>query len=203
MKLKSGGGEPSSVGSLPALANEHLKEQVLYEEILQVANKFAADSPGVSRLFLERLEEGLLTRDENPASHFCVYFLPFNSKKGKVFIVHHKKSRLWLSPGGHIDKGEELLTTLNREMDEELGVKGFFKEAPEPFLLTITPIENSTQPCKTHFDIWYLVNTDGSVFQINPREFHDTKWMTIDEAEKIVTDYANKKALEFLKKQTP
>lgn len=152
------------------------------------------------KTYQQRLTEGLPTRDENPASHFCAYFLPFDSKNKKVFIVHHKKSGLWISPGGHIDQGETLLEALNREIDEELGVKSFFTEEPSPFLLTITPIENRVQPCKSHFDVWYLVPTDGSNFNIDPEEFHDTKWMTIDEAEKIVTDLANRQALEAIKK---
>ena len=151
------------------------------------------------KAYQQRLTEGLPTRDENPASHFCAYFLPFDSLSKKIFIVHHKKSGLWISPGGHIDQGETLLQALNREIDEELGVKNFFTEEPLPFLLTITPIENRVQPCKSHFDVWYLVPTDGNNFNIDPEEFHDTKWMTIDDAEKIVTDAANLKALERLK----
>ena len=157
------------------------------------------DSESTRTNFLKRLEEGAFIRDENPQSHFCAYFLPYNSENKKVFIVHHKKSGLWLSPGGHIDKDEGLLEILNREIDEELGVKTFFKELPSPFLLTITPIENKVQPCKTHLDIWYLVNTDGANFNVDPKEFHETKWLTIDEAEKIVTDPPNRKALEFVK----
>lgn len=151
------------------------------------------------KAYQQRLTEDLPTRDENSASHFCAYFLPFDSQNKKVFIVHHKKSGLWISPGGHIDKGETLLEALNREIDEELGVKEFFKEEPSPFLLTITPIENPVQPCKSHYDVWYLVSTDGSNFNIDPQEFLDTKWMTIEEAEEIVTDPANRQALERIK----
>ena len=150
--------------------------------------------------FLERLEERAFTRDENSATHFCAYFPPYNPKDKKVFIVHHKKSGLWIFPGGHIDKGEGLLQTLNREIHEELGVQNFFKKEPEPFLLTITPIDNPKQICKAHYDIWCLVETDGADFAIDPTEFHTTQWMTIAEAEKIVTDRANKKVLEFLKR---
>ena len=65
--------------------------------------------------------------------------------------------------------------------------------------MTITPIEHGRTSCKTHFDIWYIMNTDGADFQIDPREFHDTKWLTIEEAEKIIIDPANKKALEYIK----
>lgn len=145
--------------------------------------------------YTKRIKEGLPTRDENPQSHFCAYFLPYNSKDEKVFIVHHKKSGLWLSPGGHIDEGETLLEALNREIHEELGVADFFREERLPFLLTITPIENKVQPCKTHFDVWFLAPTDGRNFNVDPIEFHETRWLTVDEAKKIVTDKANIEAL--------
>src|SRR5665213_1066199 len=140
---------------------------MLHDQILTIVDPSICDSEETRVSYLKRLEEGAFTRDENPKTHFCAYFLPYNEKSRKVFMIHHKKSGLWLSPGGHIDKGEGLLETLNREINEELGVKSFFKELPPPFLLTITPIENTTQPCKTHFDIWYLVKTDGSKFNFS------------------------------------
>ena len=167
------------------------------KSILNIMNPSLCDE-ATYKNFKQRLTEGLPTRDENPASHFCVYFLPFNSLNKKLFIVHHKKSGLWISPGGHIDKGETLVKSLNREIMEELGVKNFFSETPTPFLLTTTPIENRVQPCKMHYDVWYLVPTDGSNFSIDPKEFHDTKWLTISEAKNIVTDPANTKALDVL-----
>lgn len=172
---------------------------MLYDQIAKIIDVSICDNRDTCTKYLKRLEEGDLTRDENPKSHFCAYFFPYNPKNKKVFIIHHKKSGLWLSPGGHIDEGEGLLDTLNREINEELGVKNFFKESQSPFLLTITPIENKTQPCKAHFDIWYLMKTDGNLFEIDPREFHNTRWMTINEARKIVTDPPNRKALEILK----
>ena len=173
----------------------------LREQIAKIIEPSICDSENTRVNFLKRLEEGNFTRDENLQTHYCAYFLPYNQKDKKVFIVHHKKSGLWLSPGGHIDKGEGLLETLNREINEELGVKNFFQEPQSPFLLTITPIENKVQPCKVHYDIWYLVPTDGSNFNVDPKEFHETRWLTIDEAEKIVTDVPNRKALETIKKQ--
>ena len=38
-------------------------------------------------------------------------------------------------------------------------------------------------------------------FNVDPKEFHDTKWLTVDEAEKIVTDLPNRKALETIRKK--
>ena len=150
----------------------------------------------VALRFTERLAEGSLTRDEDPQTHFCAYFLPYNREIRKVFIIHHKKSGLWLSPGGHIDKGEDLMTTLNREIDEELGIKNKIEEKIKPFLLTITPINNSVQPCKEHLDIWYRIPMSEREINANLREFHDSRWVTLSEARELITDGPNLEALE-------
>lgn len=168
----------------------------LSQQIKQVANSFTNVAPQVSQRFLERLHEPGLTRDEGTASHYCVYFLPYNTETKQIFIVHHKKSGLWLSPGGHIDKGEDFLTALNREINEELGVTNYFSQLPEPFLITITPISNPAQPCKEHLDTWFLLETDGAHFNVDPQEFHETRWIGLEEAKSIVTDKANLQAIE-------
>ncbi|MBU3901429.1 NUDIX domain-containing protein [Patescibacteria group bacterium] len=157
-------------------------------------------SENVGKYFFKRLEEGKITRDENLTSHFCLYFLPYNPATKQVFIVHHKKSGLWLTPGGHIDKGENLTQALNREIQEELGVENQIKEKIKPFLLTITPINNPVQPCKEHLDIWYRFPTDGSEFNVDLKEFIDTKWLGINEARKLITDASNLQALDKMQK---
>lgn len=149
----------------------------------------------VGKRYLKRLEEGAPTRDENPASHFCCYFLPYNLATKQVFLVHHKKSGLWIFPGGHIDKGEHPLEALNREVEEELGVKGKVSDA-KPFLFTITLIDRPPHTCREHLDIWFRFEADGSEFHIDPREFHDTKWVNLAEARGCVTDPPNLQALD-------
>lgn len=154
----------------------------------------------IAEKFLSRLKERSLTRDENTQTHFCVYFLPFNPEMKQVFIGDHKKSGLWLVPGGHIDQGENLFAATNREISEELGVANYFSEIPKPFLLTITHITNERQSCKTHYDIWYLMETNGSNFQVDFTEFHQVKWLSISEARKYVTDSSTLKSFEKIEK---
>ncbi|MDP2815648.1 MAG: NUDIX domain-containing protein [Rectinemataceae bacterium] len=171
-----------------------------YDDIARILDARISESPETFALYQQRLVEGKLTRDENTQSHFCVYFLPYNPATKDVFIVHHKKSGLWIAPGGHIDEGETLFQALNREIKEELGVERSFTEMPAPFLLTITRIDSATHPCKMHFDIWFLLSTDGANFQIDPKEFHETRWVDITAARQIVTDKPNLTALTVIEK---
>ena len=148
------------------------------------------------QMYVKRLKSGPLERDLNPTSHFCAYFVPYNPETKQVLVGDHKKSGLWLMPGGHIDSGETLFTTLNREIEEELGVVNFYHERPQPFLMTITDILHDVRPCKKHFDVWHLVQTDGADFKIDYTEYNEVRWVTIPEARALVTDPANIAALD-------
>ena len=145
--------------------------------------------------WLKRVEEGDLTRDEGNISHLGCYFLPYNPETKQLFVVHHKKSGLWLFPGGHVDEGELPLQTLNREIEEELGAKDRITEEIKPFLLSITPINHDKIMCKEHLDIWFRFPTDGSEFVVDPTEFYETRWVSIQGAKNLMTDPPNLKAV--------
>lgn len=172
---------------------------ILEQEIRSVIDSSIAKEEVVSR-FLERLSQGNLTMDEDPVTHFCVYFLPFDAQSKRIFIGHHKKSGLWLVPGGHIDKGESLLQALNREIHEELGIENKAEQSIRPFLLTISPIINLVRPCKEHFDVWYRIPTDGSDFQGDFEEFHETRWASINEARELVVNKPNLEAFDVMER---
>jgi 8-oxo-dGTP pyrophosphatase MutT (NUDIX family) len=170
----------------------------LRKELEDILDESITPNKKVFSDYERRIKSNDYSRDENSSSHFCVYFLPFNSTTKKILLGHHKKSGKWLSPGGHIDAGESIYEGLNREIEEELRVKNFFKKRPTPFLLTITRINRKGTECKEHFDIWFLMKTDGSDFNIDMREYHDIKWLSINEARKMVTDRPNSIALDFI-----
>ncbi len=168
----------------------------LTEEITQIVAGYT--NTVISIAYQNRIGAGALTREENPHSHFCAYFVPFNKAAGTVLIGSHKKSGLWLMPGGHVEPNEPLINTLNREIEEELGVKDFYKAMPHAFLLTITHIVSDVRPCQEHFDMWFLMETDGKDMVIDYTEYHEVRWTTLAEAKELTKDPANQEAVRVL-----
>jgi len=167
----------------------------MIDRLAEWINHLAATFPNSSVLleFVSRAKKGQLTRDENPTTHFCVYFAAFDQKKEKVFIGHHKKSGLWIFNGGHIDKGETPEEALSREIGEEWGLEIDLKRIGEPKLFTITPIHNPTkQKCTKHYDIWYFVPVSQATFTPSKKnldtEFYTTGWYSIKDSRVMITD---------------
>lgn len=156
----------------------------------------------LTKEFKDRLNsDARLTRDENPQSHFCVFFAAFDPVSKKVFIGHHKKSGLWLFNGGHIDMGETPEGALQREMKEEWGLTVALDLIGAPQLLTITPIHNPTrQPCTKHFDIWYFIPLSEKTFApdriLLEKEFFISGWKSISEARSLATNQNMSMALD-------
>ena len=58
-----------------------------------------------------------------PPPYVCMTATGFLIEGQKVLLVKHKKLGIWLSPGGHIDRGELPHKAAEREFREETGIK--------------------------------------------------------------------------------
>lgn len=163
-------------------------EEAMFPSISTLFSRDLCLDEGTYQRFTNRLAEGSISRDENPTSHFGVFFLPYNPKTKTVFITHHKKAGTWIPPGGHVDLGEHPSETFVREIGEELGADTSKIVPPDPFFFSIFELTNPNRICKIHFDIWYLFKTDGVDFHVDPSEFHETRWVSFPEARKLVTE---------------
>lgn len=158
----------------------------------------------VANEFIRRIQQGKLTRDENPQSHFCVYFAAYDLANKRVFIGHHKKSDLWLFNGGHIDPGETTSTAMLREMNEEWGLQFNLEKIAPAKLLSITSVINPSIKCQKHYDIWYFVPVSMKNFLPDQEklasEFYTTAWKTIAEAKRLVSDQNTLLAIKNIEK---
>lgn len=150
--------------------------------------------------YRSRLLEKKLTRDENPASHCCVYFAAFDPGRQEVFVGRHKKSGLWFFSGGHIDQGELIEESVSREIWEEWGQTIAPADIPQPSLLTVTKVLTPNITCKTHFDIWHFFPVNKEQFHIDQskilEEFHEIGWHSVDVVLQQIVDPATRTALK-------
>lgn len=148
--------------------------------------------PGVDQVtvqaFINRAKaDHRLTRDEGPVDHFCSFFVPVNRETRSVFIGHHVKAGSWIPPGGHMDRGEMPLQTVDRELKEELDYT-LTDEQIELIDLSIIYIENKRTECKFHYDFWHVVYMPRKDMTADPHEFYESSWYPIDEAVGKVTN---------------
>lgn len=163
------------------------------------------DEPTIAA-FLARAAEGTPTRDENPQTHFSVYFAAYDPMTRQVFMGHHKKSGKWLFNGGHMDAGEMPIETAVREIGEEWGLDMPASALGEPELLTITPISPEIYvPCLVHYDFWYFVPLDQATTQFDQAklatEFYENRWLTPEAARQLAIDPATHLALDWIEEQ--
>ena len=65
-------------------------------------------------------------------------------------------------------------------------------------MFSITDIINPSQQCRTHFDVWYLLKTDGRDFRLDSREFREAKWLSFGQAKGLVTDQSSLRAINLV-----
>ncbi len=122
----------------------------------------------------------------------CVIF----DKKthSKVLIVYEKNRNFWGVPKGHIEKGETEIQTALREVKEEVGIN--VKVLDEKYRYVINYIIEDKQVDKT--SVFYIAEPlDDSMETTNQEaEIADSKWVTIEEALKIITYDNTKEVLQ-------
>ena len=130
-------------------------------------------------------------KPRTPAPHLVSYFLLVDRPSDSVLLCDHRLSGLWLPTGGHVEPGEHPLSTVRREVVEELGISAQFDPAfvDKPFFLTMT--ETVGQPAARHVDVslWFaLTGRVGQPLRPDEREFVQVRWWTAAELRQMSLD---------------
>ncbi|MBA3816072.1 MAG: NUDIX domain-containing protein [Parachlamydiaceae bacterium] len=137
-----------------------------------------------TRFALDWIESGSeifrMAKPSTPETHLVSYFVIASPDMSQILLVDHKKTELWLPPGGHVDPGEDPHETVRREAKEELGIEAeFFFD--KPLLLTVTQTVGNVAK-HTDVSLWYLLKCDPSLsFDYDINEFNQIRWFSIDE----------------------
>ena len=142
--------------------------------------------------FIRNTEESQIIDWNNFDGHIVASAFIYNEKNKKFLVLYHKDLKMYLYPGGHIDKEDKnILEAAKRETREETGLTKF-KEV----LIgnKIIPIDIDTHripynkrlnlKAHTHFDFRYLfILTEEEKIKQDTKEMGDYKWIDIKELE--------------------
>lgn len=123
----------------------------------------------------------------------------------RVLLLHHKKLKTWLQPGGHVELNEDPETALWREIEEETSLKQEnleiielqnkkllpnlgegHKQLPLPFDINVHPF--GTNQTHKRIDMCYLMRSNTDAIAKNIVESNDLKWFTRANLEKAQQD---------------
>ena len=122
------------------------------------------------------------------------------NKENKIFVGKRKDNPVnkWQMPQGGVDKNENLITAMKRELHEETSIKniqiikeldGWFQyELPKNLLGIVWKGKFRGQKQK-----WFVVRFTGEENEINLQtknpEFIEWKWIEMNELPKIIVDF--------------
>ena len=137
-----------------------------------------------------------IKKPDVPKKHLVSYFLIFDEEKRKVLLVDHKKAKLWLPSGGHVDPDERPKDTVIRECMEELNIEAdFWRE--DPLFITVTETVGLTAG-HTDVSLWYVLRGDSEQSYVyDPGEFNTIEWFSFED---IPYDRADPNMKRFIQK---
>lgn len=143
----------------------------------------------------------------NQVGHITGSAFILNSSLDKALLILHGKYNKWVSPGGHVDPGENSLQAASRESGEEVGISDLELLKAEILDIDIHRIPAATkngvfEPEHWHFDVRYLFKVQNSAnVDLNTLEAKGFKWPTLEEIaqdeDKSISRQATK-AIEFI-----
>lgn len=128
--------------------------------------------------------------------HFTTaVFLLSDEAKPRVLLVDHKKLKVWMPPGGHVDQDENPFDGAIREVMEETGLDirphiGTPKrESPTVLSFPLPDFfqeeliqAHGTDPEHIHLDHVYIFRIPYAEPVLNADETHGVRWFTREEA---------------------
>ena len=146
--------------------------------------------------------EDVLTR-ENKIAHMTASAWIVNKNRDKILMIYHNIYDSWAWVGGHADGDEDLLHVINKEIEEETGIKSAKLIDDKIYGLNIVTVDDHMKRGKLvnshlHMDIEYLFEADeNEELIIKPDENSGVKWVPINE----VTNYTTEEKMKAIYKR--
>jgi len=99
----------------------------------------------------------------------------------EILVIHHAKLDRWLQPGGHADGDGALDQVAWREASEETGLEQLSLITPAIDIDIHTIPARGNEPEHLHFDIRFVVISDGDHTPKPNHEAIDAKWVRLND----------------------
>jgi 8-oxo-dGTP pyrophosphatase MutT (NUDIX family) len=137
---------------------------------------------------------------DNPEGHITGSAVVARPDGSAFLLVHHRKLRRWLQPGGHTEESDfSVFETALREAREETGIRSFDASRSGSILdVDVHAIPaHGRDPAHFHHDIRYLLTSDETLHSDNAEDpARPMRWMTLEEARSRGADASLLRALE-------
>ena len=123
------------------------------------------------------------------------------NSKGEILLTKRSQGRLhegwWEPTGGCVTAGEDSITGIIRELEEEIGVKVDKKE------LNFITTKKETKAVRSCFRDIYYIRKDIKIDELkfDPIEVCEAKWVSIEEFNKISNSNEMSPSLKFFTKE--
>ncbi len=141
-----------------------------------------------------------IEKPDKPPKHFVSYVVPVDVENRLVLLVDHIKARLWLPPGGHVERNEFPDETARRECLEELGITAEFLFGPKPFFITQAVTVGQTAG-HTDVSLWYVIKMNSRKDVVyDKHEFNSIRWFGFEELMSVKRDDLDPHFIRFMRK---
>lgn len=119
---------------------------------------------------------------ENGNIMLSIIFIKNQDEKFLIQKTSEEKGSKYSSTGGHVTHGEDGMTTILRELKEELGL-----DVKENELKTIALVKHPERPCLINL---YLLEKDLDLdaLKLQTEEVDSVEWMTKEEILSLIND---------------
>ena len=152
---------------------------LLVEDARTELARFAPDEPEQRRLrdeFVQAAAGPDVMWRGGPPDHFTASMLVFDATGGQVCLVLHKKARLWLQPGGHLEPGDaSVADAALREATEETGITGL-RVRPGLAHLSHHTLNSRFGRCRSHLDLRFVATAPPGARPAVSSESDDVRW---------------------------
>ncbi|MDF3066110.1 MAG: hydrolase [Polyangiaceae bacterium] len=129
------------------------------------------------------------SRHQFTPGHLTASAFVLSPEQDAVLLIFHKKLRIWVQPGGHVEPADEtLVAAARREVEEEVGLALSADGAAAVFDLDVHPIPaRKDEPEHEHFDVRYCFRSPTREFVLTD-EVADVRWAPLAHLEDLTTD---------------